>query len=459
VSTTLSTPLAPLPQGTTPAGTDVRAHSPAFGVASGLRYGALGLPLAFLALPLYVVLPSHYALQFGVPLASLGAVLLATRALDALLDPMIGGAVDRMFARSPSDAGPGAARSGGWSFPLTLAAAAAAAVVIGAGFTGLFFPPSSIAGVTNAGLLTWLAATLMLTYLAFSLLSVIHQAWGTRLGGDAPQRARIVAWRESFGLVGVLAASIVPALFGMGVASALLAVTLALGVALLARAPRVPQLSAPARGDRWLPWRDARFRALIAVFMLNGIASAVPATLVLFFVRDRLQLPAWEPAFLFGYFAAAALSVPLWVRLVKRVGLVHAWLAGIVLAVAAFAIALTLGVGDGAGFLAVCVASGVALGADLTIPGALLTGAIDRAGHRAGGDGIYLGWWNAATKLNLGLAAGAALPLLALAGYAPGARDAQALGALAIAYVAVPCTLKTLAGALLWRWRKTLEDR
>ena len=50
----------------------------------------------------------------------------------------------------------------------------------------------------------------------------------------------------------------------------------------------------------------------------NGIdsktASAVPATLVLFFIRDRLQAPAWEPAFLGSYFAAAALSMPLWLR-------------------------------------------------------------------------------------------------------------------------------------------------
>ena len=27
----------------------------------GLAYGGLGLPLAFVALPLYVVLPNHYA--------------------------------------------------------------------------------------------------------------------------------------------------------------------------------------------------------------------------------------------------------------------------------------------------------------------------------------------------------------------------------------------------------------
>ena len=66
----------------------------------GLRYGLLGLPLAFVALPLYALLPNHYARSFGVPLAVLGAVLLATRLLDALLDPWIGRWCDRLFALS-----------------------------------------------------------------------------------------------------------------------------------------------------------------------------------------------------------------------------------------------------------------------------------------------------------------------------------------------------------------------
>ena len=39
--------------------------------AQGLSYGALGLPLAFVALPLYVVLPNHYASEFGIPLSTL----------------------------------------------------------------------------------------------------------------------------------------------------------------------------------------------------------------------------------------------------------------------------------------------------------------------------------------------------------------------------------------------------
>ena len=52
---------------------------PRFSAADGLRYGLLGLPLAFAALPLYVILPNHYAREFGVPLATLGALLLAAR--------------------------------------------------------------------------------------------------------------------------------------------------------------------------------------------------------------------------------------------------------------------------------------------------------------------------------------------------------------------------------------------
>ena len=52
------------------------------------------------------------------------------------------------------------------------------------------------------------------------------------------------------------------------------------------------------------------------------------------------------------------------------------------------------------------------------------------------------------------LAAGLALPLLALAGYAPGVREPQALQALSIAYIAVPCALKLAAAACLWRWSR-----
>jgi Na+/melibiose symporter-like transporter len=68
---------------------------------------------------------------------------------------------------------------------------------------------------------------------------------------------------------------------------------------------------------------------LLLVFMLNGLASAVPATLVLFFVQDRLQASkAMEPLFLGLYFAAGALSFPLWPKVIDRTGLLKAWALG-----------------------------------------------------------------------------------------------------------------------------------
>jgi len=92
----------------------------------------------------------------------------------------------------------------------------------------------------------------------------------------------------------------------------------------------------------------------------------------------------------------------------------------------------------------------VLLGSDLALPGAMLAGLIDDAGDRGRADGAYFGWWNFATKLNLALAAGLALPLLGWLGYAPGTRDAQALQVLTVAYCLLPCVLKTGAAALLY---------
>ena len=54
------------------------------------RLGAMGFPLAFVALPLYVVLPHPYANTYALPLAGIGALRLATPLGDALPDPRLG---------------------------------------------------------------------------------------------------------------------------------------------------------------------------------------------------------------------------------------------------------------------------------------------------------------------------------------------------------------------------------
>ncbi|MBJ2155861.1 MFS transporter [Variovorax sp. IB41] len=407
-----------------------------FGPLAGVRYGLLGLPLAFVALPLYVLLPNHYARAFGVPLATLGAVLLGARLLDALIDPLLGRLSDRLHARSAQ---------------AVLGFGAVAAGVLLLGFGLLFFPQLLVDPARHGALLVAAAVLLALTYAGYSMLSIAHQSWGAMLGGDASQRSRIVGWREGMGLVGVVLASVVPTLAGLPAMVALFGVLLVVGWVFWTQAPRPVRAAAPhASMDLRLPLRRAPFRRLLAVFVLNGIASAVPATLVLFFVQDRLRAPAaMEPAFLGLYFVVAAASIPAWLRIVRRWGLARSWLGGMSMSVAVFAWAGAMGAGDAVPFLVVCALSGFAIGSDLVLPSALLAGIIAEAGDQPHA-GAYFGWWNFATKLNLALAAGLALPLLGLAGYVPGARDASALQALSLAYCLLPCVLKVIAGVALW---------
>ena len=411
----------------------------AYGKRNGLAYGLMGLPLAFVALPLYVLLPNYYAKEFGVPLAALGAILLGARLFDALIDPLLGRASDRLFAHS--------ARA-------VLALALTAAGVLAAGFALLFFPQLFISVTSSRAVMVWASAMLLVTYAAYSFLSVSHQSWGAMLGGNEAQRARIVAWRETFGLLGVVTASILPVALGLPATAAIFCVALVVGWLAWTQAvqphPNDPA-AARAPGALWLPFRHSNFRRLLLVFMLNGTASAVPATLVLFFIQDRLQAPGdMEPLFLGSYFLAAALSIPLWLAVVRRIGLARAWLCGVALSIAVFMWATQVGSGMTGAFLTICVLSGVALGTDLALPGALLAGVIQSNGDSGKAEGAYFGWWNFAIKLNLALAAGLALPLLALFGYAPGVRSPEALSALVIAYCVLPCVLKLAAGLALY---------
>ena len=163
---------------------------------TGASYGLLALPLSFVALPMYVNLPHAYATHYAVPLTTLGLVLLISRLLDAFIDPWMGRISDVLYAKSNQAVG-------------TAAFALAALLLVS--FVALFFPPLF---ASTSGYVAWVAVFVSLCHLTYSGLSILHQAWATRLGGDALQQGRVIAWREAAGLVGVVLASLLPALAG-----------------------------------------------------------------------------------------------------------------------------------------------------------------------------------------------------------------------------------------------------
>ena len=400
-------------------------------------YSLFAAPLAMAALPIYVHVPKLYA-ELGLSLSSLGMLLLVLRFADAFVDPLLGRWSDRLATR--------------------FSAIAIASFALLTGMLGLLNPAA--ASALSISLWPWLTVSLILVYFGFSLATIAYSAWGAELPPDSAARTRLTASREAVGLLGVLVAAALPTVLassdtptvqiGSGLARFSWLVVLVLIVTLFTlwrlREAKVA-VDKPAALLGVL--KDQRFVALLAVFALNGIASAIPATLLLFFVDDVLRAKDWEPIFLVSYFLAGALAMPLWVMLAARLGKVTAWGVGMLVAVFAFSWAASFGAGDRIGFLVVCVASGIALGADLALPPALLADAIEKRNAREQ-TGSYFGIWTFATKANLALAAGLALPVVSAFGYRSG-EPASNVAALTLAYTVLPCVLKLAALALLWK--------
>lgn len=416
-------------------------------------YAAPALPLAALTLPLYVMVPAYYAAGIGIPLAAVGQALMLIRLFDAVNDPLIGVVADRI---RPS-----------WGRRRTLFAAAIPVVVLAAWM--LFVPPAD-AGVS------WLVGSGALLSLGTTACLVPYWAWGAELSSDYDGRSRIAAAREAVVLLGTLVALAIPAaavaIGSEGDAATLVAVAVMVAVLLpatgLVAATVVPEPATPAmRAGRLREGlgrmvRNRPFLRLLAAFVLNGFANGLPATLFLFFAGAVLELGDRTGLYLLAYFVAGLAGVPLWLRLSRRFGKHRTWCLAMTAACLVFAVVPLLGAGDGGIFLAVCLATGLALGADLALPPAIQADVVD-VDTAAGGErntGAYVAAWGLGTKVALALSVGIAFPLLDAAGFdaTGGPQGEHALTVLALLYAAVPIAAKAAAIALMWNFPLDAAD-
>lgn len=440
--------------------------SPAVRRPDLLLYGALALPLAFAGLPVYLHAPDFYATSYGVPLAALGGVLLGLRAIDAIQDPLIGALSDALAARRR----------------LVLLAGA---FMLLAGFGGLFNPPA----LSGTGYLAWFAVNVFVCTTGFSIVSINYQALGGLWPASTADRTRITGTREALGLVGILAASVLPSVLRnrYDAAAAFQVVTLVLAILLIAggvlflrwlatdrRSPADVTADATASvsagGREAQPASDpasAGFRDLLrggwarrfyGIYFISNFASAIPAVLVLFYIRDRLAAETWTGLFLLVYFLSGAASMPVWQAVARRVGTARAWGVSMIVAAVTFIWAFTLGAGDIVPFAVVCVLSGSALGADLALPPALLADRIARAGDEAIASRYFSGAAFFA-KASFALATGLTLPVLDALGYVPGEAANGDVGLyLSGVYALIPCAIKIAAALWLFRSLRVLSD-
>ena len=408
-------------------------------------YGFMGLPLAFAGMPLYIYMPDFYVREWGLGLSAAGLILLVLRCVDAGQDLLIGHVCDRHPALR------GRIMVAGLAFLV----AGMAAVLHGP-------PAASVAA-------DWFAVAIAMAALGLSIMNINMALIGGFWQAAARGRLRVAAWRESFTLAGMMMAVALPVIFHkhMDAVDGFVALFWVFAVFVAAGAfffrnfwmahGRAIAVTVENRSADWCFFNGNR--AFFTACFLTHMAASLPAALFLFFVRDYMEIAAAAGLFLLLYLGSGILGMPAWQVLAAKYGQGRAWLLSMGLAVTAFGATLLIAPGNVAAFAVICVFSGAALGADLSIPPAMLAARLAARGLTAQGSRAYA-VMNMIPKLALGVASGGALLALGQMGYRAGADDntPQMLALLVALYAGVPCVLKVGAAWMLCMSEKSFEQ-
>lgn len=392
-------------------------------------YAVFAAMLSAAGLPIYIHAPKYFVDEYEVSLVALGSVLFILRLLDVVQDPFFG----RLSARLGRLRG---------------VAISVACVVMALGMLGLFAVEPLVSP------LVWFGLMLTLVFSAFSFLTINFYAQGVVTASSLGQfgHLRLARWRESGALFGVCVAAIAPLVFLYLIDAPFVGFAIGFAVLALVAGTMMRAEWAEGRGLKSASFQtvlqDPMARQLLIIAFINAAPVAVSSTLFLFFVETRLLASGMEGPLLLLFFLSAALSVPLWGESAERFGTKNTLMVSMTLAIGAFAFAIPLGAGDWVPFAFVCVASGAALGADLTLLPAIFAKRMAEISPAAA-EGF--GLWSFVSKFTLAFAAVLLLPALQLAGFESGSatNSEHALFALTLMYAAVPCVLKIFALILL----------
>lgn len=404
--------------------------------ASLFLYASLALPLAFAGLPIYLIAPDYYAINHNISLTTLGLCLLFLRFTDAFIDPILGRILDRYSS-------------------LFSALMSISAIVLGLGILMIFWVPDFQPKQT----LAWFCIAIFITTFAYSFLSIGYGMQGALWSEQHSEQVRLTSLRELFSIVGLILSVTLPfylfekmpADSAVKTVSAFMAITLAICYLIYRRFPiKTPKES--VQKNLSTDW--SQLKNLYLIYGISAIASAIPAVLVIFFVRDYLGLGNASGLFLLVYFFAGACSIPLWRRIAVRKGKLIAWQYSMALAIGSFVFVLFVSPGDIWLYVLICIGSGFALGADLSLPPALLSELISKQKGNQNTVGTQYAGLTCLNKLSLALAAGLSLPILELIGFAPAMENSPvAMSKLLWLYGGVPCSLKLIAMLFAQKWK------
>ena len=389
------------------------------------RYALFSCALGMAGLPIYIHAPKYFVEQYEINLATLGLALLLLRSVDFFQDPLLGRLASSTLSRGSS--------------PLWIATA-----FMCLGMILLFAIPA----ITSP--ILWFSISLIILFAGFSFAYIRIYAFGVEAFGMDGQ-IKIAKWREGGTLIGICLAAAAPSILSITGSNgyknfAFLFCALIIIATFLMTSDFSKTFFKVQKQTTSIFPKDVGLQRLLLFVFLNAMPVAVTSTLYLFYVDHVLGLEVMGGPLLILFFLSAAFSAPFWTRWAEHYGALQVLRISMLVSILSFVWAYNLNAGEVIAFSIICFATGLSLGADMTILPAIFAQRLAKTKHDPN---TGFGIWNFSNKLALAFTAGILLPLMEFAGFeTKDMRSSLSREVLTISYALVPCGLKIFA--LIW---------
>ena len=385
-------------------------------------YSLPSIPLAAAQIAVYIAVPAIYSKIAAVGIGITGLVIMISRVIDMITDPILGTFLDRMVEKI------------GWKFWLLIGFP-----LISIGIFILFNP------LDGLEIFSLLLGVIFVT-LGWTFFSIPWWGIGIAISNsNSNDRFKVVSFRELLTIPGVILGLFLIHFSNISGEIFLIISILFLSPLFIKKIP-IPNISNKKGTSYFLNIKNlfkdnSNFKYLCLSYFFIGLSNGVTSILFILFVE--FIIGGSPQNFLSIYFISAFIGLPFVYMLASKYNKKRIWTSFILLACICFLPVVFLSTNSTTLFMVICIISGFCLSADLIIPSSIQADIIynEQQKNKNVLVGKIYSVWSFIQKLSLALSAGVCLPLLGYFGFNPSEVNTQLLP-LSFAYGIIPIILR-----------------
>ena len=385
-------------------------------------YSLPSIPLAAAQIAVYIAVPAIYSKIAAVGIGITGLVIMISRVIDMITDPILGTYLDRMVEKI------------GWKFWLLIGFP-----LISIGIFILFNP------LDGLEIISLLLGVIFVT-LGWTFFSIPWWGIGIAISNsNSNDRFKVVSFRELLTIPGVILGLFLIHFSNISGEIFLIISILFLSPLFIKEIP-IPNISNAKGASYFLNIKNlfknnSNFKYLCLSYFFIGLSNGVTSILFILFVE--FIIGGSPQNFLSIYFISAFMGLPFVYMLASKYNKKRIWTSFIILACICFLPVVFLSNNSTTLFMVICIISGFCLSADLIIPSSIQADIIynEQQKNKNVLVGKIYSVWSFIQKLSLALSAGVCLPLLGYFGFNPSEVNTQLLP-LSFAYGIIPIILR-----------------